>query len=100
MTKINSKLFPKKSSELARSSELAPSELAEHPCIDSHKHTFLSFPAFQFFRSKGGKMAIQGCWANSDGANSDDRANSDDFLGKSLNFFPSYFLLFLGILTT
>ena len=43
---------------------------------------------------------IQGCLANSDGANSDDRANSDDFLGKSLNFFPSYFLLFLGILTT
>ena len=33
MTKINSKLFPKKSSELARSSELAPSELAQHPCI-------------------------------------------------------------------
>ena len=43
---------------------------------------------------------LQGCLANSDGANSDDRANSDDFLGKSLNFFPSYFLLFLGILTT
>ena len=33
MTKINSKLFPKKSSELARSSELAPSELAQHPCM-------------------------------------------------------------------
>ena len=32
MTKISSKLFPKKSSELARSSELAPSELAQHPC--------------------------------------------------------------------
>ena len=45
-------------------------------------------------------LIIQGCLANSDGANSDDRANSDDFLGKSLNFFPSYFLLFLGILTT
>ena len=39
---------------------------------------------------------VQGCLANSDGANSDDRANSDDFLGKSLNFFPSYFLLFFG----
>ena len=33
MKKIISKLFPKKSSELARSSELAPSELAQHPCI-------------------------------------------------------------------
>ena len=32
MTKNNFKLFPKKSSELARSSELAPSELAKHPC--------------------------------------------------------------------
>ena len=31
MTKINSKLLPKKLSELAQSSELAPSELAEHP---------------------------------------------------------------------
>ena len=32
----------------------------------------------------GTKFKVQGCWANLDGANSDDRANSDGFLGKKL----------------
>ena len=45
MTKTNSKLFPKKSSELAQSSELAPSESAEHPC---KLHLFISFSLTKF----------------------------------------------------
>ena len=45
-----------------------------------------------FFRHL--KLTTEGCLANSDGANSDDRANSDDFLGKSLNFFRHIFYFF------
>ena len=45
MTKINSKHFPKKSSELTRPSELAPSGLAQHPCTNEFdlENSFLSF---------------------------------------------------------
>ena len=43
---------------------------------------------------------IQGCWANSDGANSDDRANSDDFLGKSLELIFVIIPTFSQILAT
>ena len=39
---------------------------------------------FPTCRSKFDKSLLQGSWANSNGANSDDWANSDDFLGKSL----------------
>ena len=42
---------------------------------------------------------IQGCLANSDGANSDDRANSDDFLGKSLELICVIIPTFSQILT-
>ena len=46
------------------------------------------------------KTVIQGCWANSDGANSDDRANSDDFLGKSLELIFVIIPTFSQILAT
>ena len=90
MTKINSKLFPKKSSELARSSELA-----QHPC-----NTFKNFEIFFLSRKFSILLVIQGCWANSDGANSDDRANSDDFLGKSLELIFVIIPTFSQILAT
>ena len=44
-------------------------------------------------------LLLQGCWANSDGANSDDRANSDDFLGKSLELIFVIIPTFSQILT-
>ena len=45
-------------------------------------------------------LFIQGCLANSDGANSDDRANSDDFLGKSLELIFVIIPTFSQILAT
>ena len=44
--------------------------------------------------------SLQGCWANSDGANSDDRANSDDFLRKSLELIFVIIPTFSQILAT
>ena len=41
-------------------------------------------------------LSIQGRWANSDGANPDDRGNPDDFLGKNLKIFPTLFLYFFS----
>ena len=40
---------------------------------------------------------LQGCWANPDGANPDDRGNPDDFLGKSLKLFLTLFFFFVFI---
>ena len=44
--------------------------------------------------SSNKQYKLQGCWANPDGANPDDRGNPDDFLGKSLKLFLALFLNF------
>ena len=46
------------------------------------------------------KCNLQGCSADSDGANSDDWANSDDFLGKSLELIFVIIPTFSQILAT
>ena len=57
------------------------------------------FIYFFKFPQKSSKYYLQGCSANSDGANSDDRANSDDFLGKSLELIFVIIPTFPQILT-
>ena len=69
-------------------------------CENGHVHFHMKV---HFHRSANVNFLIcslQGCWANSDGANSDDRANSDDFLGKSLELIFVIIPTFSQILAT